>query len=238
MVTDERQQIRELESTLAAARPKSKFAFSKPKPKQSDAVTAHQASAPSSASHNIQAYGEDVILSTATTAPTSAIKFENRKDEHLTLEPSLNGSSSLILTNLEGCILDFRLPKLSASPTTSNSRLTSIHAQGLKRCLVLADVEGSIMLLGVESSVLVVSAHQVCSSFLHVHSSLERIRWVFTDAQFRIHQSHHTTVLLTISSQPIIEHCSSILFGAYPEPNIGTRPQEEVRLMLPDSASN
>lgn len=170
VVTDERQHIRELESKLAAARPKSKFAFSKPKPKQSDSVTAHQASAPSSASHNSQARAEDAAQSIATTAPTAAIKFENRRDEQLTLEPSLNGSSSLILTNLEGCILDFRLPKPSASPTTSTSRLTSIHAQGLKRCLVLADVEGSMMLFGVESSVLVVSAHQVCSSFSHVHS--------------------------------------------------------------------
>jgi len=170
MATDERQQIRELESKLAAARPKSKFAFSKPKPKQSDSVTTRQASAPSSASHNAQARHEDVALSTATTAPTSAIKFENRKDERLTLEPSLNGSSSLILTNLEGCILDLRLPKLSSSLTTSNSRLTSIHAQGLKRCLVLADVEGSIMLFGAKSSVLVVSAHQVRSSSFYLDS--------------------------------------------------------------------
>lgn len=47
--------------------------------------------------------------------------------------------------------------------------------------------------------------------------------------QFRLHTSTRSTLLLHVSSFPIIEHCEQVRFGAYPFPAPGVSRHEEVQ---------
>jgi hypothetical protein len=72
-------------------------------------------------------------------------------------------------------MIDLRNPRLSPSDEEAESRpvqqregITSLHAESLKRCLLLVDVRGSALFSGVEDCVLVMKCHQV-RSFVLIH---------------------------------------------------------------------
>lgn len=91
--------------------------------------------------------------------------------------------SSVILENLTRCIIDLRPPppptsspsptshtldtsakrtqSQSQSQTQSQRTITSIHAKGLRGCILLADVGGSVMFSNVNNSLLILKCHQV-----------------------------------------------------------------------------
>jgi len=112
-----------------------------------------------------------------------AIRFENLTGRRLRLEKTSSTSSTVILSDLEGCIIDLRPLHPWALDhgihhddkmleKGKGKEITSVHAQNLKRCILLAPIDGSILLHKVQSCILVISSHQVSRpsySSLQIH---------------------------------------------------------------------
>jgi len=101
--------------------------------------------------------------------------------------------ADILLSSLQHCLVNL-IPPTRSNDSTPPS-YGSIHARALTRTvLLLPDIPGSVFLEECNECLVVVGCHQ-----------------------FRMHASTNTTVLLSVKSVPIIEDCSSITVGAYPE---------------------
>jgi len=101
--------------------------------------------------------------------------------------------ADILLSSLQHCLVNL-IPPARSNDSTPPS-YGSIHARSLHRCtLLLPDIPGSVFLEECNECLIVVGCHQ-----------------------FRMHASTNTTVLLSVKSVPIIEDCTSITVGAYPE---------------------
>lgn len=151
---------------MSSLRPKtSKFSFAKSKstPKPSQPIQHDDFPSQPSA-------GPSIPKETETKDITSdVIRFENLRKSVIRLDPlnpnsssNLNTSSTVILRNLEMCIIDLR-PSSSSEQNVSRAktRITSLHGEGLRYCTVIVPVDGSVLLHSLTSCILVLSCHQV-----------------------------------------------------------------------------
>ncbi|KZV75652.1 TBCC-domain-containing protein [Peniophora sp. CONT] len=124
-------------------------------------------------------------------ASTTFRTLSNRSSVRLTwadVPPSQSGQHDLTIADFEHCILDL-LPR-----DGGEERLTALHIRDIRdSILLLPEVAGSVLLHNLERCILVVGCHQ-----------------------YRMHTSKDVRVFLSVSSNPVIEHCSAIGFGAYP----------------------
>ncbi|KIM36139.1 hypothetical protein M413DRAFT_449346 [Hebeloma cylindrosporum] len=177
-----------IETLRAANVAKPKFAFKrKPKP---PASASPPASTPK-ASPARTATSTPLSTSTNLVLSTHTHKYLTRSD--LTDHPQ---QTDLAISDLDFCIIDL----LPSSTTTNdgssgNMIISALHARNLTNCVLLLPViEGSALLHDLSQCVIVLGSHQ-----------------------FRMHSSKNIDVLLSISSNPIIEDCHSIRFAQYPE---------------------
>lgn len=101
-------------------------------------------------------------------------------------------SSELAISGLDHCIVNL------TSSTRQNDdiiRFSAVHVENLTHTvLILPMINGSILLHNLTSCVVAAGCHQ-----------------------FRMHDSRQVQVYLSITSHPVIEHCSEIGFAAYPD---------------------
>jgi len=173
------QQIRELENKLSSLRPKtSKFSFAKSKstPKPFQPIKHDDLSSQPSAGPSIPKETETKDIS------SDVVRFENLRKSVIRLDSlnpnsssNLNTSSTVILKNLEMCIIDLR-PSSSSEKTNSGARtkITSLHGEGLRYCTLIVPVDGSVLLHSLTSCILVLSCHQVS------HHLSTKNRWFLT----------------------------------------------------------
>jgi hypothetical protein len=170
------QQIRELEGRLSSLRPKtSKFSFAKSK---TSALAIKSDKAIVACSSSISA--GKVSDGTMKVSGGDGIRFENRSGERLTLAEDFT-SSTVILTNLAGCIIDLR-PAFNRTGEEKGKgkekEITAVHAQNLDKCILYAPIDGSILLHSITSCILIISSHQVRLLILlygrPIHSSSSR----------------------------------------------------------------
>jgi hypothetical protein len=164
-----------LETRISSLRPKtSKFSFTKSKstPSPSQPIKHDE----SQSQHDT---GPSKHTETVTKDPSGdVIRFENLKQSVIRLDPhtstpNSNMSSTVILKNLEMCIIDLRPSSSSASSSSSPSafsskeknnskaRVTSLHGEGLRYCTLILPVDGSVLLHSLTSCILLMSCHQV-----------------------------------------------------------------------------
>ncbi|CEL58345.1 Tubulin-specific chaperone C OS=Bos taurus GN=TBCC PE=2 SV=1 [Rhizoctonia solani AG-1 IB] len=185
-----------LENSLAKlranAKPKSKFSFKS---------SANTKPASQSSNNNNTAPGASFTpKQPSTTTTTSKISINGHHHKSLTFADaegldisSLSSAQSVVVTigGLSDCFVDLA----SGTPPTVNA----LHVQGLKRTVLHAGkIQGSVLLHDCIGCTIIVSTHQ-----------------------FRMHTSNATDVFLEVLSNPVIEKCSDIRFGAYP-PGGGT----------------
>ncbi|KAL1717593.1 tubulin binding cofactor C-domain-containing protein [Schizophyllum commune] len=150
-----------------------------------------------------------------TTAPSTNLLLSSHKSKYLTvtdLPAPFKQESDLALADLEGCVVDL-LGRADLSggavdvdspgrvgvddPTLRDPSLLNISAVHIRNIsdslIVLPLISGSVMLHDITRSIVVVGCHQ-----------------------FRMHTSKAVDVYLSITSNPIIEHCSEIRFSPYP----------------------
>ncbi|KAF7323883.1 C-CAP/cofactor C-like domain-containing protein [Mycena kentingensis (nom. inval.)] len=127
--------------------------------------------------------------SPAPTATTN-LSISCRSKHYLSLDalpPRDAPSSDLTISDLTQCIVNLL-------PPGDALQISALHIRNLADCvLLLPTIRGSILLHDLHRCVVVVGCHQ-----------------------FRMHTSTNVDVYLSISSNPIIEHCSKIRFCAYP----------------------
>jgi hypothetical protein len=162
-----------LENKLSSLRPKtSKFSFTKSKstptplpPIDRDGASSHTPAVSKSTEIETKDLSGDVI------------RFENLKQSVIRLDPHTstsksNISSTVIIKNLEMCIIDLRPSSSSSSSSSSPSsaeennskaraRITSLHGEGLRYCTLIVPVDGSVLLHSLTSCILLISCHQV-----------------------------------------------------------------------------
>ncbi|KAJ7337352.1 tubulin binding cofactor C-domain-containing protein [Mycena albidolilacea] len=189
---DQRQyelQLKGLQKSLEELRtliPKSKFAF-----KRKDPVPSTVAS-PSSV--------QPIVLETSQpgSTPTSTnLTLSSRSLQYLTMTsfPDTSEMSDLTISDLNNCIVNL-LPDASGGHSSRDSslKISALHIRNLTdTVLLLPIIQGSVLLHDLSRCVVVVGCHQ-----------------------FRMHNSTSVDVYLSISSTPIIEHCSQIRFASYP----------------------
>ncbi|WVQ87653.1 hypothetical protein IAS59_001380 [Cryptococcus gattii] len=210
-------QITELESKVAILRakekPKSRFAFTKPKSSPSPGAGQSRASPTippptlSQATSNVLSLtvssSDDVRRAPDSTSASTMHTISSLTDT--LVRPELapgTGAYTLSLSHLYRCVIDLCPPHVAdiTKPT-----LTTLHAKGLEQCIMVAPVlPGSAMLSEMVDCLVIVGAQQ-----------------------FRIHSSTNTQVLLNVASLPVIEHCTNLAFGAYPPFLLSTQPVYE-----------
>ncbi|KAL1670284.1 tubulin binding cofactor C-domain-containing protein [Schizophyllum commune] len=207
---DQRQyelQVKALEKTVEELRSttvKPKFAFKRK-------AASSQSSSPTSAP---QAKPE-AKTSAAPAAPSTNLLLSSHKSRYLTvadLPAPFKQESDLALADLEGCVVDLLgRANLSGGAVDVDSpgrvgvddpafrdpsllNISAVHIRNISDSLiVLPLISGSVMLHDITRSIVVVGCHQ-----------------------FRMHTSKAVDVYLSITSNPIIEHCSEIRFSPYP----------------------
>ncbi|ADV19801.1 Tubulin folding cofactor C, putative [Cryptococcus gattii WM276] len=234
-------QITELESKVAILRakekPKSRFAFTKPKSSPSPGAGQSRASPTippptlSQATSNVLSLtvssSDDVRRAPDSTSASTMHTISSLTDT--LVRPELapgTGAYTLSLSHLYRCVIDLCPPHVAdiTKPT-----LTTLHAKGLEQCIMVAPVlPGSAMLSEMVDCLVIVGAQQVCvPSFFSFHfPGVVRSLKSFVE-QFRIHSSTNTQVLLNVASLPVIEHCTNLAFGAYPPFLLSTQPVYE-----------
>ncbi|KAL1680657.1 tubulin binding cofactor C-domain-containing protein [Schizophyllum commune] len=147
-------------------------------------------------------------------APSTNLLLSSHKSRYLTvadLPAPFKQESDLALADLEGCVVDLlgradlsggavdvdSLGRVGVDGSTlrdpSLLNISAVHIRSISDSLiVLPLISGSVMLHDITRSVVVVGCHQ-----------------------FRMHTSKAVDVYLSITSNPIIEHCSKIRFAPY-----------------------
>ncbi|ORY20383.1 tubulin binding cofactor C-domain-containing protein, partial [Naematelia encephala] len=184
---------RRLGSLRAKEKPRSKFTFSKPASTSTSTSTVTSrnpelgnTAKPSQSNSNSNSISEPLNeTSDFGSSSTSSHSLHHETHQYLTLDRSEPEPEPVALTleSIEECVIDLR-----------STRLTALHADGLKKCVVLVGwVQGSVLLSHLEGCLIVLGARQV-----------------------RIHSSTASDILLHVVSLPIIEHSSNLHFGPYP----------------------
>jgi hypothetical protein len=129
----------------------------------------------------------------------------------MTSFPDTSEVSDLTISDLNNCIVNL-LPDASGGHSSRDSslKISALHIRNLTdTVLLLPIIQGSVLLHDLRRCVVVAGCHQV--RFLSYKRSTE-----LKTRQFRMHNSTSVDVYLSISSTPIIEHCSQIRFASYP----------------------
>ncbi|KAF8186413.1 tubulin binding cofactor C-domain-containing protein [Pholiota molesta] len=183
----------EIDRTLrATSAPKSKFAFKR----KTGATSAPAAPKPGLASEPLEpsAVPNPPSTSSSNSGPSNLI-LSSRSRQYLTRSDLSEHpqQTDLSLSDLESCVVNL-LPPTAEDAAEGHIKISALHARNLTNCvLLLPEVEGSALLHDMFNCVVVLGCHQ-----------------------FRMHSSKNIDVLLSISSTPIIEDCTSIRFGHYP----------------------
>lgn len=238
-------QITELESKVAVLRakekPKSRFAFTKPKsspgaaqsiPNASSQATSNISSltASSSSSSDSGDISQTRGLSTFTPASTSTSTSSTHTISCLAntiVRPELapgTGAYTLSLSSLSRCVIDLCPPRATGTgpevgPPRAPADGTTWTAAGQRPILTALhakDLEQCIMVAPVLPGSAMLSGMVNCLVIVGAQ-------------QFRIHSSTNTHVLLNVASLPVIEHCTNVAFGAYPSFLLSTQPAYESR---------
>ncbi|BEI82359.1 hypothetical protein CcaverHIS002_0302270 [Cutaneotrichosporon cavernicola] len=184
-------QVRELEARLASLRaekPKSRFAFKRPASKPTSG-TASRAQSASPA--------PPLSKSSTPAPPATTYTLSAQRGRILVPDYPDEASYTLTLADLDDCIIDLR----------SSPALTSLHARGLRSCVVLAPVmAGSAMLSDLQRCIVAVGAQQ-----------------------FRLHDTTDCVLLLHVASLPVVERCKGVRFGPYPFQAGGESRHEQVQ---------
>ncbi|KIJ47494.1 hypothetical protein M422DRAFT_28815 [Sphaerobolus stellatus SS14] len=208
------QQLKGLEEALSQQRaPKSKFSFKRKPP--TPATAPGPASRMETKSHN----AEPAVNLTTSAAPTSTLTLSSKSQRYLTLAsllspasssdpsalrgPELPPMSDVTLRDLHECIVNF-FPSILPEESGIKLSITALYAQNLSRvALLIPPIEGSVLLYGINDSVIIVGCHQ-----------------------FRIHDTTNTIVLSHVHSNPIIERSHNVRFGPYPKSLRNGMPEE------------
>ncbi|CAO3624979.1 unnamed protein product [Cunninghamella echinulata] len=184
---DERQyalQIRELNSLLDAARkeltPKPKFSFKSKLNKTKTPVTIINNTTLTKDSDNIKKE-EEIVHDTENT-----ITFNGISNQVLLLSNQSiinnNNNIDISLSQLEKCVIWL---------INDSIEISTIHIKNVKKCIIVCGiVKGSVLIYGLENSIISVGCHQ-----------------------FRMHDACNVEVLLNVSSRPIMEDSNCISIG-------------------------
>lgn len=157
-------------------------------------------------------------LAIPTTPISSASRtISNHSNSYLS-RSCLSGPSSST-NHIEVSIIGVSNSVLNLLTTTNESTLSAntvslsaLHIRDIQNSiLILGSVDGSIMLHNLTNCVVVAGCHQVrlyCPRMLRYNCA--------HDWQFRMHNSTAVDAYLDITSNPIIESCDQVRFGAYP----------------------
>lgn len=135
-------------------------------------------------------------------------RYITLKDFNFESDSQPSDGKPLRISSIDRCITDLcDVPKLTGLFTSAEgveaSRMdTPVHAlyvNDLRQSVIIAPpIAGSVHVTGAKDSLIVVNCHQL-----------------------RMHDSERCTVLLHSGTNPIIEHCTDISFGEYPEELMG-----------------
>nr|VWP02401.1 MDR efflux pump ABC3 [Ganoderma boninense] len=183
--------IKSIESGLEGARtataPKAKFAF---KRKAAKPAASPSASSPSPSTPL-------PTVPTPVNVPlTSGLSISGHSHRYLSLSsfalPS-SLASDLTISDVNNCIVNL-IPSSANTDYPQGLVFTALHVRNINNTiLMLPIITGSALLHDVKNCVIALGSRQ-----------------------FRIHTSSEVDVYITISSNPIIEHCSAMRFTAYP----------------------
>jgi len=129
-------------------------------------------------------------------AAAAISSLSSHSHEYLGVEsiPSTNSREGLSIQDLNNCVVNL-VPPTPVYGTRNSLDISALHIRDLtETVIVLPPVDGSILIHGLRR----------CTIFAFCH-------------QFRMHSSHNVDVHLSVASNPIIEHCTEIRFGKYPE---------------------
>ncbi|CAA7269898.1 unnamed protein product [Cyclocybe aegerita] len=128
---------------------------------------------------------------TPSTHPT--LSFHSRELLIRSSLPDHPQQTDLSIFDLDHCIVDL-LTIDSEYASKEELSISALHVRNLSHCiLLLPPIDGSALLHDISHCTIVLGCHQ-----------------------FRMHTSQKIDVLLSISSNPIIEDCNGIRFGQYP----------------------
>ncbi|OBZ76662.1 Tubulin-specific chaperone C [Grifola frondosa] len=200
---DQRQcelRLKEIETSLETARastaPKSKFAFKRKANKLNP-------STPPAPEKNTPAMSTAITTSSSqsnTPSSSNSITLSGHSHSYLSMSSLprlLSSSSDLTIADLDYCIVNLLPPDIIEGDDTTSPRkfaITALHVRNLTNTiLMLPKIEGSALLHDMKRCIIALGCHQ-----------------------YRMHASSEVDVYLSISSNPIIEHCFDIRFGDYP----------------------
>ncbi|KAI0058371.1 TBCC-domain-containing protein [Artomyces pyxidatus] len=193
-----------LEDIRASAAPKPRFAFKRKGNKPPAALPTGPKPLPeANASGATTTRESDTTPSTFHTLAAHSHRYLTSRSIP-TYALSSPEHSDLTIADLDHCIVNLctvsSLDPAQESPPIL--ALTALHVRDLKdTILVLPSIKGSALLHNLTRCIIVVGCHQ-----------------------FRMHTSTDVRVHLSISSNPIIEHCSGIAFAPYPAAIAGLAP--------------
>ncbi|KAF8958938.1 tubulin binding cofactor C-domain-containing protein [Flammula alnicola] len=184
-------QMKGLEKSIVELRasnaPKSRFAF-KRKPQAPTAPTAPPTEASTKDTPVVNPAPSPSSTSSNLSLSSHSHKYLTRSDL-----PDHPQQTDLSVSDLDNCIVDL-LPSITNGGLGEYMIISALHARNLTNCvLLLPAIEGSALLHDLTRCVIVLGSHQ-----------------------FRMHSSKKIDVLLSISSNPIIEDCDGIRFTQYP----------------------
>ena len=147
------QQLKSLEDDLVKRAPKQRFGFKRKEPATTS--TKSSTSVPQSAPSSVAAPAP-LSHTPASTGGTSVLTLRDLSNSVIDAShfpsASLTSPSELTISSLADCIVDLR----------AGISLTSVHANGLRRViLLLPQIQGSILLDDCEKCELAVACHQV-----------------------------------------------------------------------------
>jgi len=130
--------------------------------------------------------------------PMPNLSLSSRSHQYLTLDslPKSTSPEDLAIRDLDHCLVNL-IPSPSSADAGPASRLeiSALHIRNLSNTvLLIPPIHGSVLIHELTRCTIVVGCHQ-----------------------FRMHTSHNVDVYLSITSNPVIEHCSDIRFGGYPD---------------------
>ncbi|KAI0752737.1 tubulin binding cofactor C-domain-containing protein [Daedaleopsis nitida] len=177
-----------LETLRVSSAPRSKFAFKRKttKPAASQLHT-EDATVPSSLT---------TVVASSVPLPTSGSSLSGHTHQYLTLaslSSPWSSASNLTISNLDHCIVNL-VPSEANIDATASIEFTALHVRNISNTIVILPIiTGSALLHDMKCCVIALGSRQ-----------------------FRMHTSSQVDVYISISSNPIIEHCSAIRFADYP----------------------
>ncbi|KAM0752711.1 hypothetical protein T439DRAFT_181025 [Meredithblackwellia eburnea MCA 4105] len=179
--------------------PKTKFSFKKKLPFAPTEISRATSSTPGPISPPSALLASNAAPSNSVPpVPSSARKLNCITSSYLSMDQipcTSSNSSALVIESLSKCFVDFVRSPAGQAGKSNGWDVSALYLYDLKdSVLLLPSIEGSIMMHGCEGCLIVCAGHQI-----------------------RMHNSKRCKVLAKVSSTPIIEGCSGLLFGSYPD---------------------